>query len=145
MKEKSLQKLQQLQKQLQTNKSTELERRYAIRYHKVRGCALTAAAVVAVQQAAAAQAFTQAFSHAQIRFFERVKLERQIKQLQREGPASDGTEHQQKLQRLRADLQVQPRSAHWQSTAVPPARLPDCCWSQLKHRDDGCCWSKLKH
>ena len=37
MKEKAQQKLQQLQQQLVTSKSSELERLYATRYHKVRG------------------------------------------------------------------------------------------------------------
>ena len=52
----------------------------------------------------------------QIRFFERVKLERQIKQLQRaaeEAPAADQPLLQQQLAKLRGDLQV-----------TPPPRLP---------------------
>ena len=50
----------------------------------------------------------QSLERMQVRFFERVKLERRIKQLQRDPADLSAIEAQEKLQQLRADLQVLP-------------------------------------
>ena len=98
VKEKAQQKLAQLQQQLVSSKTSELERLYAARYHKV--CAALSSAVLR------SEACLNSTGCLQVRFFERVKLERKLKQLERSVGAASSQDDRDALARTQADLQV---------------------------------------
>ncbi len=100
---------------LAQNQRTELERKYAVRYHKV--CQHPAAVVRRCNPSNIIDLVTQAFVHAceQVRFFERVKLERQIKQLEKKSDTAGSDTTASELARLRDDLQARMAAHNWWS------------------------------
>ncbi len=106
-------RLQQLREAAEAHKAQELERKYAVRYHKVHrpkaAAPLNKQGSHALYRTLVALLVNLRTTLMQIRFFERVKLERRIKQLEREtkadDPSMDGDLHA-KLAQAREDLQV---------------------------------------
>ena len=98
---------------LAQNQRTELERKYAVRYHKVCQYPAQISCAITLSQRRCNSSIvtgfeTQAFMHAceQVRFFERVKLERQIKQLEKKLDTASSNNTAAELARLRDDLQA---------------------------------------
>ena len=114
---KAQQKLEELEGLLLSHKQSERERQYAKRYHKV-SSDLTSpyfAAVPDIVKLSVPRSLfevcfiPEAIPAAQVRFFERVKLERRIKQLEASLPSSSTTKQaslQPELVKLQKDLQV---------------------------------------